>query len=226
MSNEIKAVVFDLDDTLISEKQFVESGYRCVAEIISGSTGIGTINVFEMLKELFNKNTQNVFNRLFDKLQIRYDNDNIRGLVEEYRNHLPDIQFYDDVIPCLEKLKDNGIKTGIITDGYISTQRKKLKALNAEKYFDHIILTEELGREYWKPHPRAFELMNKILQVKFDEMVYVGDNPEKDFYIGHLYPIKTVRICREGLYNNRSYLENIEENHTICCLLDMLSIFK
>ncbi len=220
----IKAVVFDLDDTLISEKQYIESGYRLVAEVISGKIAADKAAVFKMLMDLFSKGPQNVFNRLFDNLNIPYDEEDIFKLVEVYRNHFPDIQFYDDVIPCLVQLKDKGIKTGIITDGYISTQRNKLKVLGAKKYFDHIIITEELGREYWKPHPRSFELMNKTLKVGFDRMLYVADNPEKDFYISSIYPIKTARICREGVYKDRKYFENVKEDYLVCSLGDIIKL--
>lgn len=223
---KIKAVVFDLDDTLISEKQYIESGFRHVAEVLSSKLCISKQIIFEMLMNLFNASPKNVFDRLFDKLQIRYSKKDILKLVEEYRNHTPDIQFYDDVLPCLKQLKNRGIKTGVITDGYISTQRNKLKVLNAEKYFDHIIVTEELGREYWKPHPRAFEVMRNVLKIEFNEMVYVGDNPVKDFYIASNYPIKTVRIYREdSIYRNEPYYKNLEETFRIFSLLELNTLF-
>lgn len=221
----IKAVIFDLDDTLISERKYIISGYRHVAKLLSDKVGIDKQLIFDILMELFQSSPKKVFNRLFNKLQMPYVEEDILNLVEAYRNHMPDIQFYDDVLPYLELLKVKGIKTGIITDGYISTQRNKLKVLNTDKYFDHIIVTEELGREYWKPHPKSFEMMNKILKVEFNEMIYVGDNPEKDFYISSVYPIKTVRICRESIYKYRSYFENIKESLTIHSLMDIISMF-
>ena len=61
-----------------------------------------------------------------------------------------------------------------------------------------VILTEELGRKYWKPHPKAFKIMREKLDVEFHEMVYVGDNPEK-ISILLKYPITTVRVLREGV---------------------------
>ena len=153
-----------------------------------------------------------MFNRLFEELDS-YDDGDIRELVDAYRNHAPRICFYGDVLPCLSQLKLHGVKTGIITDGYVQTQRNKLEAVNAYAYFDYIIITEELGREYWKPHPRSFELMSQRLGVPFDQMIYVGDNPEKDFYISNTYPITTVRIVRDGVYKDRDYRGGITEHH-------------
>jgi putative hydrolase of the HAD superfamily len=167
---------------------------------------------------------RNVFNRLLDSIEIKYTKDTILELVEEYRNHLPSIEFFPDVLPCLKYLKKKGIKVGIITDGYSNAQRQKLNAVKAYDYFDEIIITDELGREYWKPHPKAFEMMKEILNVEFDEMIYVGDNPEKDFYISKIYPLKTVRIYREGVYKDSSYLDNVKESHSIHSLIEINTI--
>jgi putative hydrolase of the HAD superfamily len=218
----VKAVIFDLDDTLISERQYIDSGYHYIAKLLSNKLNKNEEELYKLLNELLIESPKNVFNRLFDKLEFCYTNDDILKLVEEYRNHVPAIKFYDDVLPCLEFLKSKGIKVGIITDGYLNTQRRKLNAIKAYDYFDEIIITDEFGREFWKPHPKAFEIMQERLNVEFNEMIYVGDNPEKDFYIGSILPIKTVRIIRkQSIYINTSYYMNIKEHFTIYSLTDL-----
>jgi putative hydrolase of the HAD superfamily len=211
----VKAVIFDLDDTLISEKEYIKSGYRHIAGIIEDRFAMDKNQVFDDLMSFFKVSPLNVFNRLYDKYQIEYSKEMILDLVKEYRGHFPDIKFYEDVLTCLSELKGLGIKVGIITDGYAIAQRQKLKAVQADKYFDEIIVTDELGRDYWKPHPKAFELMKEKFKVNFDEMIYVGDNPEKDFYISRTYPIKTVRILRDGVHNDKGCLEGIEADISI-----------
>lgn len=207
----IKAVVFDLDDTLISEKEYIKSGYHHIANVLSSRSGMDKTIIFSELIKLFKERYTNVFNRFYEIHNIEYSRDMILDLVNEYRGHLPEIQFYDDVLPCLNELKRLGIKTGIITDGYAIAQRQKLRAIEANKYFDEIIVTDELGTDYWKPHPKPFELMREKFEVDFNEMIYVGDNPEKDFYISKIYPIKTVRIHRDGLHKDNEYLDNVKE---------------
>ena len=212
----VKAVIFDLDDTLISEQQYIESGYSHIATILSEKFQKDEKTIFTELMDLFNENPTNVFNRLLSGNGIDYSQEMIINLVQEYRNHMPNIKFYDDVFPCLEMLKEKGIKVGIITDGYANSQRKKLNALNAHYYFEEIIITDELGREFWKPHPKAFELMKNKFNVEFDEMIYVGDNPEKDFYISEIYPIITVRIQRgSSVYERKQYKSDIKEKFLI-----------
>lgn len=220
----IKAVIFDLDDTLIAERQYIESGYRHVAKRLHNTVDKNEHTLYQMLIRLLEESPKNVFNRLFDKLGFTYTQDNIIELVTEYRNHLPSIAFFDDVLPCLELLKTKGIKTGIITDGYANAQHQKLKAVRADSLFDNIIITDELGRDYWKPHPKAFEMMKKKLNIAFEEMIYVGDNPEKDFYISIIHPIKTVRIYRDGVYQAKEYYDDIKEEHAIDDLKELNSI--
>ena len=208
----IKVVLFDLDDTLISEYDYIKSGYRHIAGILSSQLKTPAETLYKALLTLFHEERRNVFNRLFDAYGIKYTQGDILTLVSAYREHNPEISFYGDIPPTIHALKERGIHTGIITDGYVVTQRRKLAAVNAEAYFDHILLTDELGREYWKPSPRAFELMQAHFSVTFDEMMYVGDNPEKDFYIGSLYPITTVRIRRDdGIYRSAKYFRGVRE---------------
>lgn len=222
----VKAVIFDLDDTLISEKQYIESGYHHITIILSRRFGIPVEEAFRELMSLFKENSKNVFNRLLDRYEIDYTKEMILDLVSEYRDHSPKIKLYDDVLPCLEHLKSKGIKAGIITDGYANAQHQKMKAVRAYDYFDEIIITDELGREFWKPHPKAFEIMRDKLKIEFNEMIYIGDNPEKDFYISKTYPIKTVRIHREGVYQDRTYLGEIEEIHSIHGLIEINTIVE
>ncbi|MEK4099366.1 MULTISPECIES: HAD family hydrolase [Bacillus] len=222
----IKAVIFDLDDTLISERRYIESGYKHISKLLNEKLQKDEQELYQLLINLFNENTRNVFNRVFDTFGISYTQNEIMELVEEYRNHTPIIQFFEDVLPCLKNLRTKGINVGIITDGYANGQRQKLKALKAANYFDEIIVTDELGRRYWKPHSKAFEIMKEKLDVKFDEMLYVGDNPEKDFYISNIHPIQTIRIYRNGVYENREYLSNIKENYSIYGLDELDVIVK
>lgn len=220
----IKAVIFDLDDTLISEGKYIESGYQHISKILSDRYDKDVKEMYHLLNRLFSESPQNVFNRILDKLGITYNKSDIMKLVEEYRNHFPNVEFFKDVLPCLLELKKKGIKVGIITDGYANAQNQKLKAVKATDYFDEIIVTDELGREYWKPHPKAFEMMKEKLNVEFHEMIYVGDNPEKDFYISSIYPMATTRIYRDGVHSNKIYLNNIKEQHSIYCLNELMTL--
>lgn len=188
----IKAVVFDLDDTLFPEIDYVKSGFRAVAEFLLKEI---SVDCYDELIRLFEEDQKDVFDRFITNNDLDIET---KKLIDIYRNHKPIIMFYDDVMPCINELKSKGIKTGIITDGRPEGQRAKLEAFDCYNIFDKIIITDELGGiEYRKPHPLAFEEMAESLNVNYGEMIYVGDNPSKDFGISKVHPVKTVWIRRK-----------------------------
>ena len=84
----MKAVIFDLDDTLYPEKSYCLSGYRAVADHIGGD--------YELLKELFIESPKMVFNRYFERLGINYEKEDILKLIGIYRGHKPEIEFFPE----------------------------------------------------------------------------------------------------------------------------------
>ena len=225
----IKVVIFDLDDTLISEREYIKSGFKEVAKKIKTiyKLNINKEEIFNNLEKEFEKDSREVFNRVLNNFNIEYTKDDILYLIKIYREHKPDIKFYNDVMPAIKELKQNKIKVGIISDGYLATQKAKLEAINAYSIFDKIILTEEIGRNYWKPHPKAFEMMKKYFSVDYDEIMYIGDNPKKDFYIGKEYPVYTVRLIRDnGIYMDEIYYKNIEPKKTVDCIYKIIEIIN
>lgn len=210
----IKAVIFDLDDTLYPESAYVESGFSAVAKYLETKYNFTGINA--LLKELFKQNKNNVYGRAMQMLGI--DEGEISKLVEIYRNNKPScLPYFEDALPAFEMLKARGIKIGIITDGRVIGQENKINALNLKKITKDIIITDSLGGEkFRKPHPLAFELMSQKLGISYDEMLYVGDNRKKDFYIKTTYPIITVEINRKnGFYSNEDYLEGVLPDYLI-----------
>lgn len=216
-----KAIIFDLDDTLISEYDYVLSGFYEVDKYLKQECGI---NCYELLIQLFSKDKQNVFNRLLAKISLN-DDMFLKNIINIYRNNQASkVKFYDDVLPFIRRAKESGIKTGIITDGRIEGQQAKLKAVKADAYFDKVIITDSLGgTEYRKPNPKAFEIMKDFFDIKFEEMVYIGDNPEKDFYIEKTHGVKTIQILRlNTMYSNKQYLNDYKPKALVESLNEIL----
>jgi len=168
----LKAIIFDLDDTLYSEKEYVKSGYRKIAE---------HFNIPGLEDEMW---------AVFESGGKAIDEAlKAHGLAEKkeealriYRYQEPGIQLYDGVEDMLHNLKSSGYKLGIITDGRPEGQRAKIKALRLNEFFDCIIITDELGgEEYRKPNKAAFVKMQKTLRIPYERMCYAGDNIKKDF---------------------------------------------
>ena len=119
-----------------------------------------------------------------------------------YREHTPTIFLNSGVAEFIATLKSKGIKVGIITDGRPIGQRNKLKALGLEEMVDDIIVTDELGGEQFrKPCDIAFRIMQRKWRVPFEQMMYVGDNADKDFQAPKQLGMQWMLINNgEGLY--------------------------
>ena len=75
------------------------------------------------------------------------------------------------------------------------------------KYTRYVNTDELGGEEFHKPHPKMFDVMREVLDVRLGEKMYVGDNPRKDLYIGSFCPIVTVRMMNEGIYRDDDCLK-------------------
>ncbi len=171
----LKAVVFDLDDTLYGEKEYIRSGYRAVAKVIPQVK-----NAERKLWRFFLEKKPAIDEVL--SMEGIYTEEIRQRCLGVYRLHEPDIHLYDGVMELLTKLRCNGYKLGVITDGRPEGQRAKIRVLGLGKYMDHIIVTDELGGvKYRKPNEAAFIQMADKLNVAFTQMCYVGDNIKKDF---------------------------------------------
>ncbi|MDR1498653.1 MAG: HAD family hydrolase [Puniceicoccales bacterium] len=175
-----RAVVFDLDDTLFPERDYVVSGFKAVGEWLEKEHGVR--DFFSCAMQLFN---DGIRGRIFNEILARYERpfpaDIVEKMVSVYRAHNPTISLASEVIFLLHLLRENNVKTGIITDGFLETQRKKVTALQVEPLVDKVIYSDAYGRAAWKPSVRAFREMETALSVKSAECLYIGDNPAKDF---------------------------------------------
>lgn len=220
----IKLIIFDLDDTLYNEFQFVENGFKKVAEYLSLKYLIDGKEVYsEMLNILKKHGRGEIFNMLCEKYEL---SENINNLVHIYRNASGKLYLYKDAYSILEKLRYN-YNLGMITDGKASVQWNKIKCLGVEKYFNKIIVTDDFGRMYWKPHEYSYKKMLEYFNCKPYEAVYIGDNPIKDFIGARKVGFYTVRIIRECGDNMKLKEEKgYEADFTINNLKKLINIIQ
>lgn len=123
-------------------------------------------------------------------------------ILNVYRSHKPDIQLYPGVKEMINKLRKENIKIGIITDGRSEGQRNKLKALNLITLIDDIIITDELGGiQFRKPCDIAFRIIATRWKLPFHQIVYIGDNPNKDLQAPRQLGMKSILLeNNDGLY--------------------------
>ena len=124
---------------------------------------------------------------------------------------MPEIELYDGVRNLILNLKKKGIKVGIITDGRPEGQHNKIIALGLEDLVDDIIITDELGGiQFRKPNDIAFRIMQNRWRVPFEQLVYVGDNPNKDFQAPRQLGMRWIYLFKKnGIYSNKNYKDRI-----------------
>ena len=118
-------------------------------------------------------------------------------LVEVYRSHAPTIEMLADARAWLDGLAPH-VALAVVTDGPLASQQAKAEALLLGRWADLIVFTETLGPGRGKPHPAAFEQLEREVGLQGDRCAYVADNPAKDFVAPHRLGWRTVRVRRPG----------------------------
>lgn len=216
MKNNV--VIFDLDDTLYNEIDFLISAYNEISFFLSIKKGVDKSQneIFEyMFRSYIDR--KNTFEQVISFLQI--ESTTAFDLLDIYRNHKPNIFLSDNTKEVLDYLIDQKFILGIITDGRSIQQRNKIKALNLENYLSEIIISEEFGSE--KPNLENY----KFFETKFpnSNFTYIGDNMNKDFIAPNELNWNTICLLDNGrnihrqnlslppLYLPKNYIKNILE---------------
>ena len=164
-------VVFDLDDTLYSERDYVLSGFRAVGAFLdSDEAAEKMISSWETGKDPY--------------AAIGADGEETARLLGHYRSHFPEISLRPGAEETLRVLRESGVAMAIVTDGRSVSQRQKLKALGLERYVapDMIFISEEVGEPKTGGEASGF--------------FFVGDDPAKDFVVPNRMGWTT--ICLTG----------------------------
>jgi putative hydrolase of the HAD superfamily len=163
--------VFDLDDTLYPERDFLKSAFHAICHELFPENEVYLYN--EMIG--IHNSGGNAFNFLIEKYPAKKIS--LEKLLYLYRNHFPVISLREGVFEMIQGFKSRDSKFGIITDGRVITQRNKLEALGLSRLIDKVLISEEFGES--KPAPSLYEsFMESDNQKQF---YYIGDNIHKDF---------------------------------------------
>jgi putative hydrolase of the HAD superfamily len=188
----IKAIVFDLDDTLYPQIEYKRSGFKVVASWLADKKGVDSSTVMQALEAILNQFGAS-YPYMFDRLAelIKIGPHVVPEMVCRFIEHKPRICCYDGVIPMLTRLK-NKYRLGILTDGCLTVQQKKIDALGLSDRVDKILCSDLIGLE--KPATELFEWFENRFQLLGEDLMYVGDNPQKDFYGANCRGWRTVMV--------------------------------
>ena len=192
----IKAIIFDLDETLYDETQFVKGGLKAVARYIAKSKKALQNEVYELLQQALTEYGRGkVFDIVLGQLGL-YREDLVSTLVKVYRTHKPKLTLYPEVRPVLSVLRKKNYLLGLITDGNVGVQQYKVEALDVKGFFECMIFSDEYGADKQKPNVFPYQKALEKLAVNPNEAIYIGDDPHKDFITAKKIGMSTARIMR------------------------------
>ena len=196
MSTGVNAVLFDLDDTLYPERQFVDGGFAAVAAFLAGRSGRSAPELTARLRDLHDQDGRG---RLFDTLiaeeGLAEGPDLVPACLLVYRTHSPRLTSFTGVVELLDDLRAHGVLTGVISDGNGAVQSRKLAGLDglAER-LDVVVLTDDLGPGHAKPSPVPYAVACRLLAVDPSATIYVGNDPRKDFRGARAAGLRSIRV--------------------------------
>lgn len=189
-------VAFDLDDTLYSEAQYAQSGYRAVAAMLADEDMARATSLVEIMTAA-RCSAENPFDALAEYMQPKQRDEFISRCVETYRAHWPDIKLYAEASRLLGRLSESGVRLALVTDGATSRQMAKISALGLDRYFpaDNIFISETVGVD--KLNIRSWQsLVRRYPNAR--RFVSIGDNPAKDFYYPNRLGWLTIGVRDKG----------------------------
>ena len=210
-------IVFDLDEVLYDEKTYVISGFRTVSEFLEKDEAIPKKIIFEYLKRRLKNGRERIFNDLLDNFRI-YNQKNLKKCISVYRTHTPKIKLYSDAKDCLKRLKNYPLY--IVTDGNKIVQKNKIKALNLENHIKKIILTSNYELRNSEPSTFCFQKICDMEKTSPTNLVYIGDDPHKDFVGLKREGFKTIRLFK-GRFKNERLSKEFEADYKIKSLKEI-----
>jgi len=192
----VRVIVFDLDDTLYPERQFVLSGFSAAGDWLRAEKEIG--GLADIAVGLFDRGHRGkIFNLAVKELGLDPEPKLVASLVETYRAHQPALTLHEDAEEILQ-WSASRFQLGLITDGFAETQRRKVDALALASRISCMVFSDELGPGSWKPSKVPYQEVMARFGGSPAEYVYIGDNPVKDFIGAKTLGWRTIRIRRPG----------------------------
>ncbi len=188
----IKAVLFDLDDTLLDREAsvvyFIEQQYERLRHLFGGVPRDKYIQRFVALDDHGSVSKDIVY----QQIELEFGLNGVwQELLADFRSHFDD---YCLNLPGLEQmlvtLQTQNRRLGIITNGPSPFQEQKIEAMGIASYFSTILVSSAEGVR--KPEAEIFRRALTRLGVEPHEAIFVGDNPEADIAGAQAFGMKTI----------------------------------
>ncbi|MBT3217139.1 MAG: TIGR02253 family HAD-type hydrolase [Candidatus Marinimicrobia bacterium] len=192
---KIKAIIFDLDNTLLDfmkmKRQAVRAGIESMIEAgLTVDQDKSVDRIFE-LYEAKGWENQQIFDIFLEEIHGKVDAKFLAaGIVAYRRAREANLKVYPNVNQTLVSLGKMGLKLAIVSDAPRREAWMRIFYLNLHHVFDIVLTFDDTGVR--KPSPKPFEMALDQLSVKADEAIMIGDWPERDVEGAKQLGIKTI----------------------------------
>jgi putative hydrolase of the HAD superfamily len=196
----IEAVLLDLDDTCYDQRDFLAGAFDAVARR-AGELGADQAAVRDALDSVaaLGSDRGRIIDRALQTLGVCVP---VGPLVDAFRSYRPTrLTPYPGVREGLEQVR-RLVPVALVTNGDPAGQRAKLDALALDRAFDVLVLSDELGRSFRKPHPGPFREALRQLDAEPDRSFFIGDHPGRDIAGAQQVGMRAIRV-RTGEYASR-----------------------
>ena len=230
----LKAIFFDIDDTLYSTTEFAARARRAAVEALrTHGVRLPTEILLRELEEVISEFSSN-YEHHIDKLLLRLPHDAAPGInpailvaaaVRSYHDAKRDaLRPFDDVPPALRRLAATSLIRGVITTGLQVKQAEKLLRLGLYPYLtpSAIFISDQIGIS--KPNPKLFQRACDDLRLSPSECIHVGDHPAHDIDPANAIGMITVLTCRNTKHAQEP--SKSSPRHSVSDLTELLTLLE
>lgn len=215
-------LIFDLDDTLYLEENYAASGFEAVSDFVLSSYKIPREITLEILLSALHSGERDT---AFQKLSFscRLPNKAIRECLSVYRGHKPKISLDESTKQVLKTYAK--VNKYVVTDGNKIVQKRKVDALKLHSFFEYSFVTHNFGLKAAKPSIFCFNRIREMESVDWMDLVYIGDDPKKDFVNLKPLGVKTIRVMT-GRYSGLEVSKDFDAEYRISNLNDLGNVLQ
>jgi putative hydrolase of the HAD superfamily len=199
----LKAVIFDLDNTLTDFMRMKERAVESAAQaMVDAGLPKNRAEAVQRIREVYDREGMEYQKVLDDFIEeeLGYVDPKIlaAGIVGYRKGREGALDLYPHVNMTLFELMKRGLKLAVLSDAPQMSAWLRLAYLKLHNVFDAVVTYDDTGRH--KPHPAPFELVLKKLDIEPRRAIMVGDWPERDIKGARKLGIRTV-YARYGNVN-------------------------
>jgi len=180
----LKAILFDLDNTLIDFMHFKKETAKAAAKaMVQKGLPATELKIYKRIFEIYDEygiEYQKTFYQVIKPYNLevgKAERIQQAAIVAYLKRKFEVLRTYSSVKPILKKLKKK-YKLAIVTDAPRNKAWQRLVICEMDDVFDVVVTTDDAGQK--KPHRTPFEMALKKLKIKPSEALFVGDNVDRD----------------------------------------------